>query len=151
MAEIAEDQPLIEPRAAWPKQFWAYMLRVYPVAGTPTHPAYLGNLDFASATYQMPTDFTALGNLFLIIRPTATANRTLSITIRFAQTGEAYNTHTQTQAVVVPLVNLVLYGLDLVPLFGALLANLTPGDHMEVLVQLTIGFDVYICGLDGRY
>jgi len=149
--EIHEDQPLVEPSVAWIRQFWAPMITQKTYTNSSFHPAIILNTENANATYLMPTDFTALVSLTIMFFCGNTGNKNIQVSIWFAGCGEAWNTHLGVQAFAVPLVNGIFYCLDLVPIFGALLANLVAGDLLwvELRNQSANAFQVY--GVDGRY
>lgn len=150
-AEIAEDQALIEPGTAWIRQLWAPMIMRLPPGGLNIHPAQLQVGVSGSAILNMPIDFTTLNHLYFIVYPFAAANITMNVTIMFGQNGELYNVHTQTQAVVIAMLANRFTSVDLVTMFGALLANLAAGDHMWVSVADACATTFYAYGLDARY
>ena len=151
MAEIAEDQPLIEPGTAWIRQLWAPMIERQDYGLQGLHPALLDNVMRAHATLNIPTDFTSLNNLYLIVYPAATVPVTINVTISFGQNGQAWNTRTQAANVVTAMVAGVFTSIDLVTTFGALLANLAAGDHMFVVARNQVVTQITVYGLDARY
>jgi hypothetical protein len=151
LAEIPEDQPLIEPGAAWPKQLWAPMIAQHDFATWPLHPARVDNSMSSRATLNMPTDFTTLNRLYLVGHSSVNANIAMTITISFGGDGEAAGIHSQALALVVPMLAGIFTSTDLVLTFGALLANLVAGDHMQILVLNTGAATVRIYGVDARY
>jgi len=136
---------------AWIRQLWAPMILWGHYVVNEHHPARLANGYACNATLTMPTDFSTLNNLNLILYPAANANITIRVTISFGQDGEAFNTHTQWQNVVVAMVANVFTSIDLVATFGALLANLAAGDHLLVRVDHLVATLIYVYGVDARY
>jgi len=151
LAEIAEDQPLIEPGTAWIRQLWAPMIERQDYGLQGLHPALLDNVMRAHATLNIPTDFTTLNNLYLVVYPAANAAVTITVDISFGQNGEAWNTHTQQLPVVAAMLANRFTSIDLVPTFGALLANLAAGDHVFVVARNQVVTQICVYGLDARY
>ena len=149
--EIHEDQPMVESSIAWPRQLWIPAIAHGHVGAQYQNPAQIQFGQIASGTVQIPTDFTALSRLDLVMYPSANANYTMSTTLYFGSVGEAYNIHTQNQAPVIPMVINVLTHYDLLTLFAALLALLVPGDDFQVRTNNQTGNNVYVYGLDMRY
>lgn len=151
MAEIAEDQPLIEPGTAWNRQLWAIMIPHQEYIGLRIYPAELQNNYYCWGTLNMPTDFTTLNRLNLVLYRTATANNTVRVDLFFGRDGELYNTHTGWLNIIVAMVANRFISIDLVTYFPALLALLTAGDHLLVRAQNLTAGTIHIYGLDARY
>ncbi|GAH35742.1 unnamed protein product [marine sediment metagenome] len=149
--ELHEDQPLVEPTAAWPRQLWIPMISQPYAVGQSINPAELQLGERAWGTRQIPTDFTALSRLDMVMYPSFTQNYTMSTRISFGQCGELLNAHTAVFAPAIPMVLNTFLCYDLLALFAVLLANLVPGDNVRVHTTNGTGAVVFVYGLDMRY
>ncbi len=126
--------------AAAIKEIWFPLVSNWIGANADIHPSRMTINDIATTARAIPSDFTAITSLLLVMRHGSVPspeNVPLTITISFGSAGEAYNVHTQTTGISPSLLNGVLAEPDIEPNFTALLANLVPADRVYIRIEKT--------------
>ena len=110
----------------------------------------LAAADSAYFSFKIPHDFTAITNAEIIVIPLVTdAAANWDIFSNIASVGEAYNTHTEQDAVTT--YNVILNQLFAVDISG-ILTNIVANDYVGVLFQLgDAADDVAVVGLRFKY
>ena len=151
VVEIHEDQPLVEPGAAWIRELWLPAIHRMDGYGGAQYPASIGSTESVSMIRKLPTDFTSVTTATLVIYGWATQNYNLTITGRAGDCGENFALHTQNDTRNHALTANTFSCIDLVPILAAWFAALNAGDHIYInVLNNTVGI-VTVYGLDLRY
>ncbi|GAH54110.1 unnamed protein product [marine sediment metagenome] len=151
VVEIHEDLPLVEPGAAWIKQVWLPLLKWDYGTNWSVSPAFMVNTYKSGIVYRIPTDFTAIKNLFFIGWREMTGMVTFTTRIRIGKCGLSWHLLDQIQVLNANMTNGILYCVDLVPIYAPFLDNLTVDDLIRIyIVQNTVA-NTWMYGFDLRY
>jgi len=149
--EIHEDQPLVEPSTAWPRELWVPATHLSNAYGGNQYPANILSGQSASMIVKLPTDFTSIVSAAISLYGGATMNFNLTVRGWAGACTEAPATHNQTDTRNHALTLNVFSCTDIVTLIPVFFAALTAGDHVYILVTNNTVGNVTVYGLDLRY
>jgi len=150
--EIHEDQPLVEPSAAWIRQIYVPVIAQADLGGSNNYPPYLGVGNVGCGIRRLPTDYTAMSQCNTALIPGVNGNVTMGFTLNAGGCDELWTVHTANGNFAYALVANTLTCVDLVALFPAFFAALVAGDWVRIDITKVVGAPaVRVYGLDMRY